>query len=165
MEFQLVGLDQVLRNVQRVGPFLSRELGAQMYEDSERIMTESKSNVPVDLGVLRASGRVQSPVYTDRSVTVTLSYGGAASAYAVYVHEGIGPAVGRPAFMPPVEPFEEWARRHGMEGMGFVIARAVGMRGLKPTKYLERPFLNYAGTLPSAFATKLRARLEGFRAN
>ena len=35
-----------------------------------------------------------------------------------------------PGKMPPVDRIEEWAGRHGMAGMGFVIARAIGARGV-----------------------------------
>ena len=35
-----------------------------------------------------------------------------------------------PGKMPPVQIIEEWAGRHGMAGMGFIIARAIGRRGV-----------------------------------
>ena len=53
-------------------------------EEAETIMTDSKQRVPVDTGVLRASGFV-SPVEDG----VRLAYGGAASDYAIYVHENL----------------------------------------------------------------------------
>jgi len=53
-------------------------------EEAETIMTDSKQRVPVDTGVLRASGFVQ-PVEDG----VRLAYGGAASDYAIYVHENL----------------------------------------------------------------------------
>lgn len=42
-----------------------------------------------------------------------------------------------PGKMPPVDVIEEWAARHGMEGMGFVIARAIGARGVKAPKTMS----------------------------
>ena len=55
---------------------------------AEEIMTDSKQNyVPVITGTLRASGFVQEPVVFNKTVTVTLGFGGAASAYAAAVHE------------------------------------------------------------------------------
>lgn len=35
-----------------------------------------------------------------------------------------------PGKMPPPQIIEEWAGRHGMKGMGFIIARAIGARGV-----------------------------------
>lgn len=39
--------------------------------------------------------------------------------------------------MPPVGPIEAWAARHGMAGMGFVIARAIGRRSIKAKRVME----------------------------
>ena len=39
--------------------------------------------------------------------------------------------------MPPVDVIEEWAGRHGMTGMGFVIARAIGARGVKAPRTMS----------------------------
>jgi len=52
-------------------------------------MTESKRRVPVDTGVLRASGRVEEPQRYRGRISVTLSYGGAAENYAIIVHEDL----------------------------------------------------------------------------
>lgn len=40
--------------------------------------------------------------------------------------------------MPPIWIIEEWAARHGMAGAGFVIARAIGRRGLRAKHIMER---------------------------
>jgi hypothetical protein len=163
--FTLRGLDIVQRNTRLLAPHILKSIAVLLYQEGEAVMAKSKPLVPVDLGALRASGRVSPPVSTANSITVTLGYGGTASLYAVYVHEGIGPAVGRPPFMPPVGPFEDWAARHGMEGAGFLIARAVGQRGIKPTKYLERPFLEHARNMMKggSFQTQLKARIESLQ--
>jgi hypothetical protein len=50
----------------------------------------------------------------------------------------------RPGKMPPVSIIEEWAARHGMPGMGFVIARAIGRRGLKAKRVMERAMRDQA---------------------
>ncbi len=57
--------------------------------EAELIMTEAKQNTPVapDGGTLRASGHVQPPKITGSTVVFTLGFGGAASAYALAVHE------------------------------------------------------------------------------
>jgi hypothetical protein len=81
------GLDQARRQLRALGPAALEVGAAALYERAEEIMTESKGEVPVDLGVLRTSGHVQKPVQKFRSVSVTLGYGGAAAQYALVQHE------------------------------------------------------------------------------
>lgn len=138
------------------------EAGKALYLEGEAVMAESKRLVPVDEGTLRNSGLVEPPKIDGTVVEVTLGYGGAGAEYALFLHEGTGPAVGRPPFMPPVAPFKEWAKRVlGNEKLGFVIARAVGRRGLAPRKFLETPLKARAGTMAARMATRIRRALEG----
>lgn len=60
-----------------------------LYMRGQEVMTEAKRRCPVasDGGTLRASGQVAQPERVGRRVTVTLSFGGAAMAYAIAVHE------------------------------------------------------------------------------
>lgn len=161
----LKGIDSVNRNIAKFGEHAIRSIGKVLYREAEAVMSRSKRLVPVNLGPLRASGRVFPPDYGRDTVTVMLGYGGAAAGYALYLHEGIGPAVGRPAFMPPVAPFTEWAKRKlGDESLGFVIARAVGQKGLKPRKFLERPFLERAKTFTRDFGPLVDKDLRTFHA-
>lgn len=165
LSLQLKGIEAVNRNIKALGEFAIKAVGKVLYTEAETVMSKSKRLVPVNLGVLRASGRVDPPLYDHTSVLVRLGFGGAASAYALYIHEGIGPAVGKPAFMPPVAPFAQWAKRKlGDESLGFVIARAVGQKGLTPRKYLERPLLERARTFTSNFAPKVDRELRNFHA-
>jgi hypothetical protein len=55
--------------------------------EAELIMTKAKKLTPVDSGTLRASGHVKKPVITRKTAKVLLGFGGAASAYALAVHE------------------------------------------------------------------------------
>lgn len=66
-----------------------RAMGAALRAEAERIMAASKRLVPVDTGALRASGRVEGPVWGGETVSVGLLYGGPAAPYAVYVHENL----------------------------------------------------------------------------
>ena len=43
-----------------------------------------------------------------------------------------------PGKMPPVDKIEEWARFRGMPGAGFVIARAIGARGVKAPRVFSK---------------------------
>jgi len=59
--------------------------------------------------------------------------------------------------MPPPDALSGWARRHGLAGLEFVIARAIGRRGIK-----ARPFLGPALEQEAPrLAARLRSVLEG----
>jgi len=62
-------------------------LGKAIYQEAEEIMGRSRGLVPVDTGTLRASGQVDLPTITAQGASVEFGYGGAASDYAVPVHE------------------------------------------------------------------------------
>ena len=64
-------------------------VSAALYQEGLAVMAESKRIVPVDTGVLRASGHVERPTATRDGITVKLGYGGAASAYAERQHEDL----------------------------------------------------------------------------
>lgn len=89
MGIKWVGVDRLERILTRTLPKVGvREMGSALFQDAEETMTVSKRDwVPVDLGVLRASGHVVPPQVSGTRVTVTLGYGGAASAYALIQHE------------------------------------------------------------------------------
>lgn len=81
------GVDQ-LRAALRASPAAAlKAIGAALYREANAIITESKKEVPVDTGVLRASGVVFMPSFSDTGVVVELGYGGAAKAYALVQHE------------------------------------------------------------------------------
>lgn len=62
---------------------------AALYREAQLIMTEAKRRCPVakDGGILRASGQVHEPERVGRRIRVLMSFGGAADAYAIAVHE------------------------------------------------------------------------------
>lgn len=57
-----------------------------------------------------------------------------------------------PGRMPPVEPIEDWARRHGSPGLGFVIARAIGRRGTRGIRYMREGAEAAKGKFPALVA-------------
>jgi len=147
MTFTLVGTAELQAVLMKLGAEAPKAAGSALVLEAERIMVQAKALAPVDMAALRTSGHVQPPKVTATNATVTLGFGGAAAPYALYVHEGIGPAVGRPKFMPPVSALRGWVRRNiggtekEVDRIAFLVARAIGRRGLKPTKFLERPML------------------------
>jgi hypothetical protein len=165
VKFEIKGAKELSNALARLWQHDTPEaLETALYREAETVITMAKERVPVDMGILKNSGFVELPVMTDDQVTVTLGFGGAAETYALYVHEGIGPAVGRPAFMPPVEPFIGWARRHGMpESAAYAIARKVGERGLPPRKYLESALLERTQQVEQAIVRAVQDAAERAR--
>lgn len=86
--FELRGDREMRRKLERMARRFPETMKMALRTEAETIMTTSKTQfVPVDLGVLRASGHVQQPVEKGGAVEVTLAYGGAAEAYALIQHE------------------------------------------------------------------------------
>lgn len=59
-------------------------------EEHELIMTEAKKLTPVDTGLLRSTGHVQPIKKVGDNLVSEGGFGGAASDYAIYVHERLG---------------------------------------------------------------------------
>ena len=85
--FTMEGLDQLTRRLTKSGKLSPQAMAGPLKLEAELIMTKAKNLTPVDLGTLRASGHVKRPVITRNAAKVLLGFGGAASAYALAVHE------------------------------------------------------------------------------
>ena len=81
------GLNEMLSTLRKIAEKFPDKVAEAIYQEAQIEMTESKRRVPVDTGVLRASGRVAELERKGRHISVTLSYGGAAEAYAIVQHE------------------------------------------------------------------------------
>lgn len=83
----------MIATLKRIADKFPDRVAAALYQIAQYIMTEAKRRCPVasDGGVLRASGMVSQPVRSGRKISVTMSFGGAADAYAIAVHETISP--------------------------------------------------------------------------
>ena len=94
------GLNELRAELRKRPEKVLRAMGEALYVEGETIMTRSKQIVPVDIGTLKGSGIVQRAVLDSTpGATVTLGYGGEASAYAEiqhrrtdYKHRGQGQA-------------------------------------------------------------------------
>lgn len=106
------------------------EVKGPLTEEAMEIMAVSKEIVPVDQGVLRASGDVVGINFSDEpdGYAVRFGYGGAASGYALLQHE-----------TPPS-----------------VFKHAEG----KSWKYLERPVYEAAATMGPRLAGRISARFS-----
>lgn len=89
IRLEIEGLDRALAWFDAYADQVRKGVAAGLYQSALEIMAQSQEIVPVDTGVLRASGTVQLPEVDGDRVSVTLGYGGAASAYAEQVHEDL----------------------------------------------------------------------------
>lgn len=85
-KFTWSGVDKVLDNLRKQQREMPQRVERALYTEAQIDMTESKRRVPVDTGVLRATGAVQKPERSGRRISVRLTYG---TEYAVFVHEDL----------------------------------------------------------------------------
>ncbi len=84
---EIQGLDQLNARLRDVAALVVGRAGAALRSEAELIMTAAKERTPVRYGHLRASGSVAGPSGPEQEVT--LSFGGNAAPYAIYVHENL----------------------------------------------------------------------------
>lgn len=80
------GTKDVMDTLSRLGSKAPEAMGKALYQEANDIMTAAKALTPFDTGVLQGSGAVNMPVVSQGEVSVTLGFGGAASAYAEVQH-------------------------------------------------------------------------------
>jgi hypothetical protein len=161
IRLELTGVKELERRLERAEKVAIDALLQGLYAEAQAVMAESVPLAPADIGVLAGSQFVGLPERTPTGGEVVLGYGGAASAYARHQHEGVGPAVGNPPFMPPVSAFEGWAARVlGDPKLAFVVARSVGRKGLKPNPFLKGPLMRRAKGMGKRLADKVKAAIE-----
>ena len=127
--FKITGDKELIRTLKRIEEKNHVVIASALTLEAEKIMGDSKENfVPVDTGILKSAGiagkneHVKKPVVTIRGVSVTMGYGGAASAYALSVHEN--PRTGKTGGVSP-------------KGKKYKSFSTVGQ-----WKYLETPLMN-----------------------
>lgn len=151
-EISVSGTERLQAVFQELGAEAPRATGDALYQWGASVMQDSRANyVPVDTGVLRASGHVEQPVVRGTQASVRFGYGGVAAPYALSVHEN--PRAGKTGGVSPSgRPYRHWAR--------------VG-----EWKFLETPMKQHVRRLPLLLAralntmlgTKTGRRASGFR--
>lgn len=117
-----------------------QRVGTSIFRFGTRVMSDSQDNfVPVKYSILRASGRTQLPVVSGTRVSVDLTFGGAAQAYALAIHE-------HPSRHSP----RSWK---SAEAKGRPVKFRPSGRG---PKYLERPLMRASGDFMRFIADDLR---------
>lgn len=97
----LTGVKDFEKALLEAGALALPALAIAVQQEQEAVMTVAKERTPVDTGALRGSGTVLKPKIGTTSVTVEAGFGGAASEYAVVVHErmGVNHPVGQAKFL------------------------------------------------------------------
>ena len=85
----MIGAKEMIETLLKIADKFPDRVMAALYQEAQVILTEAKRRCPVasDGGILRASGQVLPPERNGRRISVTISFGGAADAYAIAVHE------------------------------------------------------------------------------
>ena len=113
-----------------------------------RVMNQAKINAPVDMGELKSS------IGIDFSPEIPQAIVGTNLSYAPAIEYG-----SRPHF-PPVEPLEEWAKRHGMEGAGYAIARKIAERGTSPKPFMRPAAMEAQGYLKAEMSREIKNAIK-----
>lgn len=115
--------ERALRGMQRADRWLPRAVHEATRLVARRVQREAQRRAPVRTG----GGR--------RSIGIRATHRGHAvvtDLHMLVMDEGRRPG----AAMPPVAPIERWARRKlGQRGLGYVIARSIARKGIKPRRF------------------------------
>jgi hypothetical protein len=134
-ELKLEGMEAVLSALKQLDDGAAPALREALYTDAIELGTEADELVPRDTGTLAASQTVTSEI-DGTTITATVAYGGAASAYALSVHEN--PRSGQTGGVSPQgKKYKHWA--------------TVGQ-----WKYLEQPFKRRT----AGFTARIAATLD-----
>ena len=89
-DVQMVGISMLSGWIKATPALGVRALGSALTEEGHLILRTSQAIVPVRKGILKGSGGVQGPMMMGGTVMEgVVGYGGAASAYAWIIHQGI----------------------------------------------------------------------------
>lgn len=83
----LKGVEDIQRKLLKLAQAVPHAAARALYEEAQIERTESMRRTPVDTGALRASHMVSKPRIEGRTISVSITVGGAAAPYAVVVHE------------------------------------------------------------------------------
>lgn len=88
LQLELEGADRLAKLFVKVSELnKTNALKEAMYAEAQTVLNESKKIVPVDQGTLKRSGEVEAPKVDATGIEIAITYGGAASEYALIVHE------------------------------------------------------------------------------
>lgn len=127
VSIELTGIKELAKLVNTGGDRALRALAKGLYLEATMAFNESQTLVPVDTGILRSSGHVNSPKMDTESVEITIGYGGPATPYALFVHERIYAPSGKKVYhKPPTRAkYLETPVKRRAKGMGGRLTQLV----------------------------------------
>lgn len=131
MKTAITGVNEMLAKIKGIANSFPDRVGAALYQEAQVEMTEAKRRCPVDTGKLRASGQVSKPEREGRRISVTLSFGGAAADYAIYVHENLEANHASPPFGGGQAKFLESVLNESQPYMAERLARRLDLNKMK----------------------------------
>lgn len=135
--FRFVGVGELRRAITNAGKKGPRLLARAMWADANLMMNASVGVVPVDFGVLRGSHVVERPKVTGTMLEVRFGYGGAASKYALAVHEN--PRAGRTGGVSPSgQPYRHYATTGGWKFLENPVNRLMPSSPARMAALIER---------------------------
>jgi hypothetical protein len=141
LSVEVVGADRLANGMERAAlSVLPTTMHQAMQGSLLLVEADARRNVKRD------SGRLQNSIsysITGSGANLTGRVGPSVK-YGIYVERGRGP--GRP---PPVAAVAAWARRHGVNP--FLVARAIGRKGVKPAPFLLPAFEKNRGRILDLF--------------
>lgn len=140
------GVEEMRAAIDNLAGIFPDKVVKAVHLEGEYVMTDSKRNyVPVDLGVLRSSGFVNPPVRSGKEVSVTIGFGGAASAYALAVHEH-----------PSTHSPPSWQGKSVADILSVSNRTPWSVDSGRGPKYLERPLRKAVAGMPQRIAQVLQ---------
>lgn len=126
------GIDPLLVRLDGFDAAFDREVKPALQAAGNLVRDDARAHVAVDRRVLQNAivAELQSG-----AAPLSLFVGvlkGPALQYAAAVEKGRRPG----AQQPPTKPIEAWARRKGIRAPAYVLARAIGRKGIKARPYL-----------------------------
>ena len=158
-DIEIQGLDKVLKGFGNLSRGMQKTIEQAMGKSIQHLAGEAKKVWPVDMGQSRASLGASAP----KGISDIKALGGEiVGRMGSKLPQAPVIEFGRRAGarMPPPDLIEEWAHRHGMDGAGFVIARAIARRGLPAHHILEKTARNGAPKVVELFEKALDKVLE-----
>ncbi len=118
---EIKNLESIIKSLESKNKNVMQEITKALYMEAEGIMRASKEKyVPVKTSTLKTSGFVNLPKISSTAIEIEMGYGGAASAYALYVHEA--PANWNWSVPGTGPKYLEKPAREAAEGMGGRLA-------------------------------------------
>ena len=145
LSIQIQGIDILQRRLIKSQQNIANAIEAALTQPAREVLRASQVIVPIDTGLLKSSGRIDTTAKTSDKVTVEVSYGKIPFVhYAFIVHE-------RPA------KFQQRKRDITLK-TGATKQRTVHVppHRLRQNKYLQKPFIEIIPKLPEKIVRHFR---------